>query len=243
LCRRLVAAEKNADALRALATEERTRGEDLRQKAADAEEERAVLEGSAAFQEYRALVDRLKPEAERKDAARARGRAVAATAAHLLRRAGKVAGVEKTRQDLFSAAEERLNALHLTDTAVLSALDAAAALVRDGKLVLKNQEERTLFAGDGEAERILAEAEGSIRETMAAVEVTEAAIAASAAGIRHQDLEKQSRLSLRQAQAAEQSAADEEERAKAAATEAETVRETLTARLTTLGGRTVTLVR
>lgn len=241
--RRLVSAEKSVETLKILAAEERRRGEDLRRLLAAAEEELKTLEQSPPYQEYRALSDRLAREEQAQDAARTQERAVATTAGHLFRRAGKVPGLVQTRRDLFKVAEERLNDLCLGDPAVLSAIREATSLVREGGLSLKNREEKALFSGEGEAERILGEAEAQVRETTAVVSATESAIAASTAGTRHQDLQKQMKHQEKQARAAEQSAADEEDRAKAAAAEAAAARETLITQLTAIRGRPVHLNR
>lgn len=241
--RRLVAAEKSADALNALAADERKRGEELRSLLAAAEVERTTLEQSTPFLEYRALADRLVQEEQAKSAALVQARAVAATAGHLFRRAGKVTGLVQARRDLFSAAEERLHDLCLQDPALLSAATEATSLVREGGLVLKNREEKVLFSEAGEAEKAFAELEAKVRETVAVVSTTTSAIAASAAGTRHQDLQKRVQLLEKQALAAGQSAADEEERAKAAEAEAGAAIKTLTTQLTAIRRRPVLLNR
>lgn len=241
--RRLVSAEKSAEALNALAAEERKRGEELRRLLAAAEEECTALERSAPYREYRALADRLVQEEEIRDAALAQARAVATTAGHLFRRAGKMPGLVQTRRDLFKVAEERLHDLCLHDPVVLSAATEATSLVREGGLLLKNKEEKVLFSGAREAERVFAEAEVKVRETAAVVFATESAISASAAGTRHQDLQKQVQLQEKQALAAGQGAADEEERAKAAEAETEGAINTLTTQLAAIRGRPVLLNR
>jgi len=241
--RRLIAAEKSAETLRTLAAEERKRGDELHGLLAAAEEERMTLEQSTPYQEYRALADRLVQEEQARDAALVQARAVATTAAHLFRRAGKVAGLVQARRDLFRVAEERLNDLCLQDPAVQSAATEAASLVREEVLSLKNREEKALFSNAGEAVRIFTETEAQVRETTAVVSETESAIAASAAGTRHRDLRKQVQLLEKQALAAGEGAADEEERALAAEAETGAAITTLTTQLTAIRRRPVLLDR
>jgi hypothetical protein len=241
--RRLVAAEKNVDTLKTLAAEERSRGAELRRQLATAEEERTALEGSTPYLEYRALADRLVQEEGNRDAALTQERAVATTAGHLFKRAGKTPGLVQARRDLFSAAEERLEDLCLEDPVVLSAATEAISMVRDGGLSLKNREEKALFSEAREAEQIFAETKAKARETSAVVAATERIIDGSATGTRHQDLQKQVRHLEKQALTAEQSAIDDEERAAAAEAEAKAARETLTTQLTAIRGHPVLLNR
>jgi hypothetical protein len=241
--RRLMAAEKSVEALNTLAAEERTRAADLHRLSADASKELTLLEASAPYLEYRTLADQLVQEEEIRDAALKTARAVATTASHLFRRAGKVPGQVKARQDLFTSVEVRLHDLHLQDPTVRSAVTGALSLIGEGTLVLKNQEEKALFSGAGAAEQVLADSGARLLETEAAVAATEGAIAASEAGRRHQDLQKRVLQLEKQALAAEQSAADEEGRAEAAMVEAVAAREALTTQLTAIRGHPVLLDR
>ncbi|ACL17498.1 coiled-coil domain-containing protein [Methanosphaerula palustris] len=241
--RRLIAAEKNVDTLKTLAAEERSRGAELRRQLAAAEEERTTLERSTPYQEYRALADRLVQEEGDRDAALAQERAIATTAGHLFKRAGKTSGLVQARRDLFSAAEERLEDLCLEDPVILSAATEAISMVRDGGLSLKNREEKALFSEARETEQIFAETKAKVRETGAVVAATERVIDGSAAGTRYQDLQKQVRYLEKQALTAEQSATDDEERTAAAEAEAKAAREALTTQLATIRGHPVLLNR
>lgn len=239
--RRLLAAEKNRDTLNILAAEERNRAVELHRLSTETANELTLLEASAPYREYRVLVDRLHHEEENRDAARRHARVVAITAGHLFKRASKVPGQAKGRQDLFASAEVRLHEMQMQDPTVLSAATEAQSLIREGKLVLKNQEEKALFSGA--AEKAFAETGGRLLETEAAVAATESTLAGSEAGRRYQELQRRVLQLEKQALAAEQSAADEEGRAGAAGVEASAARETLITQLTTVRGHPVMLDR